>query len=202
MISYRSTAQVSKGTGLLPSSFDETNTTPAVDSNYRNGVINTLLSVGAAVVFGLATYTLRGQKLGLEFFAGYLVEQSLSVDNLFVFVLLFEYFKVPVQYQDRVLKWGIIGALVMRGIMILVGVAAVQKFHWIILIFAAILLLSAIKLLFQNENAEDLENNSIMIFASTPCVTNRNDKGSVTQELRNRFARMNANIHGWLSILS
>uniref|UniRef100_A0A7S2RH37 Uncharacterized protein n=1 Tax=Rhizochromulina marina TaxID=1034831 RepID=A0A7S2RH37_9STRA len=129
---------------------------------FRQSVLSTVGCVALAVVFGAGVWHFRGRQSGFEFFAGYLVEQSLSVDNLFVFLMLFNYFQVPLSYQGRVLTWGIIGAVVMRGIMIVAGVAAVQKFRMVILLFAAILMLSAVKLFFESDEPEDLSNNTVM----------------------------------------
>ena len=99
----------------------------------------------------------------MEFFAGYLVEQSLSVDNLFVFILLFEYFRVPASMQEKALRWGIIGALLMRGVMILVGVELVQRFRVVTLLFAGVLLASAAKLLTEGDHdEEEMGNNSLV----------------------------------------
>ena len=98
----------------------------------------------------------------MEFFTGYLVEQSLSVDNLFVFLMLFNYFKVPSQHQDRVLTWGIIGAVAMRGVMIILGIQMIERFQVITLIFAGILLISAYKLLTDNDEDEDLSDNYVL----------------------------------------
>ena len=99
----------------------------------------------------------------MEFFAGYLVEQSLSVDNLFVFILLFEYFRVPASMQEKALRWGIIGALLMRGVMILVGVELVQRFRVVTLLFAGVLLASAAKLLTEGDHDdEEMGNNSLV----------------------------------------
>jgi len=98
-----------------------------------------------------------------------LVEQSLSVDNLFVFLMLFNYFQVPLPHQGRVLTWGIIGAVAMRGVMILAGVAAVARFRSVILLFAAILLVSAVKLFFESDEPEDLSDN-LMLRLSKRCV--------------------------------
>jgi TerC family integral membrane protein len=131
---------------------------------YKQAMVNTALSVGAAVAFGAGIGVMEGSTKALEFFAGYVVEQSLSVDNIFVFLLLFEYFKVPLPYQDRVLKWGIIGAVVMRGAFIAVGKAALEQFEPVLLVFAGILLVSAFKLLTQGEEEadEDLADNQIV----------------------------------------
>jgi TerC family integral membrane protein len=107
----------------------------------------------------------------MEFFAAYLVEQSLSVDNLFVFILLFEFFHVPNALQQRALKWGIIGAVVMRGAMILVGVELVQRFRSVTLVFAAILLASSYKLLTESHDAEDADmgDNAVVAIARKMC---------------------------------
>lgn len=132
-------------------------------ARFRTSLIMTSIYMASAVVFGLFVIYFKGQQAGFEFYAGYLVEQSLSVDNLFVFLMLFNYFKVPLDHQGRVLTWGIIGAVVMRGFMIICGVAAVRKFKHVILLFAAILLISAVKLFFENEEAEDdLSDNLVM----------------------------------------
>jgi tellurite resistance protein TerC len=92
-----------------------------------------------------------GKEKALEFLAGYLIEKSLSVDNLFVFIMLFSYFNVNPIYQHKVLFWGILGALVMRAIFIFAGVALIAKFHWIIYLFGAFLILTGIKMLVQKE---------------------------------------------------
>jgi len=108
----------------------------------------------------------------MEFFAGYLVEQSLSVDNIFVFVLLFDFFKVPVELQPRALKWGIMGAVVMRAVMISVGVAAIKRFRSIVLLFAGILMVSAWKLFFEGsggEEEQDLGDNPLVKVANWMC---------------------------------
>ncbi len=102
--------------------------------------------IALAGVFGLGIYHFFGADRALEFAAGYLIEKSLSVDNLFVFVLLFSAFAIPARYQHRVLFWGVLGALVMRGLFIAAGAALLQRFHWVLYVFGAILLLSAIKL--------------------------------------------------------
>jgi len=137
------------------------------DVSYRDAIQRTLGWVGAAVVFGGAMWSVYGSRTGEEFFAGYLVEQSLSIDNLFVFLLLFEYFKVPLQYQDRVLNWGIYGAVVMRAIMIGLGAAAIHNFHAILLVFAAILVYSSGKVLFggEDDGDDDPGDNSIVKFS-------------------------------------
>jgi TerC family integral membrane protein len=104
--------------------------------------------------FGSFVWFRFGGEPGLEFFAGYLLEKSLSVDNLFVFVLLFRSFAIPARYQHRVLFWGVLGAIVLRGTLILAGVALVHRFHWIIAVFGAILVYTAWKILFHEDLAD------------------------------------------------
>lgn len=118
-----------------------------LEDAYEKAILQTLAWVAAAALFGLGLIQTVGLKTGEEFFAGYLVEQSLSVDNLFVFLLLFDYFKVPLPYQGRVLKWGIFGAIIMRAIMIGLGAAALKSFHPILLVFASFLVYSSIQTL-------------------------------------------------------
>lgn len=98
-------------------------------------------------------------KKALEFFTGYLIEKSLSVDNIFVFIMIFNYFSVPAEYQKRVLLFGILAAVVLRLLMILVGVWLVAKFHWILLLFGVFLVFTGIKMLIVSEHKPDLDNN-------------------------------------------
>ncbi|CAM9369526.1 unnamed protein product [Ectocarpus sp. 6 AP-2014] len=136
---------------------------PQQSKTYRMAVKRTVMSIALSCGFGLATMLFRGRQSGLEFFAGYLVEQSLSVDNLFVFLMTFDYFQVPLEHQGRVLTWGIVGAILMRGVMIAFGVAAVKRFQWITVVFAAILLVSSYKLLVESEEEDhDLSQNTLV----------------------------------------
>jgi len=118
-----------------------------LEDAYEKAILQTFLWVNLAALFGLGLIQFAGLKTGEEFFAGYIVEQSLSVDNLFVFLILFDYFKVPMSYQGRVLNWGILGAIVMRGVMIGLGAAALKQFHSILLLFASFLVYSSIQTL-------------------------------------------------------
>ena len=142
-----------------------TDETPEI---YQDAIRRTLLWVGLAGAFGLGLGGIFGVKTSEEFFAGYLVEQSLSVDNLFVFLLLFEYFRVPLSSQDRVLNWGIYGAIVMRAVMIGVGAAALKQYHAILLLFAGILIYSSVKALIpgdEDDEDEDVSENAIVKFS-------------------------------------
>jgi TerC family integral membrane protein len=136
---------------------------------FKSAIVRTLGWVGAASLFGAFLVMSFGAETGTEFFAGYLVELSLSVDNLFVFLLLFEYFKVPLESQDRVLNWGILGAIVMRAVMIGVGAAALQNLHEILLVFAGILVYSSVKALTPGEEKgeEDPGENAIVKFSQS-----------------------------------
>lgn len=121
-----------------------------------------LLSLGyfvLALIFGAGVFHFLGASAGYEFFTGYLIEKSLSIDNIFVFVLIFSHFAVPEQYQHRVLFWGILGALVMRAALILAGAAVLQSFHWVIYLFGAFLVFTGIKMLMTINQHPDLEGN-------------------------------------------
>lgn len=102
--------------------------------------------VGLALLFNVGLYWAWGAGPALQFLTGYLIEKSLSVDNIFVFVMLFSYFAIPAKYQHRVLFWGILGALVMRGIFIAAGAYVLQQFHWVIYVFGAVLVITGIKM--------------------------------------------------------
>ena len=107
--------------------------------------------ISLALLFGLAIYLMLGSGKAVNFFTGYLVEESLSVDNLFVFLLIFTYFAVPDRYQHRVLFWGIVGAVVMRGIFIATGITLLENLQWVIYIFGAFLVYTGIRLAIQKE---------------------------------------------------
>lgn len=140
---------------------------PLPDDIYQQAIGRTLAWVGGAAVFAAGLFALAGPVTAEEFVAGYLVEQSLSVDNLFVFLLLFDYFKVPLSYQDRVLNWGIYGAIVMRAVLIGVGAAALKQFHAILLVFAGILVYSSANVLLggDDDEEEDMSENTIVQFS-------------------------------------
>jgi tellurite resistance protein TerC len=115
----------------------------------------TVVWVALALVFGWGVYAFMGREAGLEYFAGYLIEKALSVDNIFVFVLIFGFFRVPARYQHRVLFWGILGALVMRGAMIAAGAYLIAQFHWIIYVFGAFLVFTGIRMALHVEHDFD-----------------------------------------------
>jgi tellurite resistance protein TerC len=120
----------------------------------KEALIFSAFWIGVSIAFNIGVYFWRGKEPALQFFTGYLIEESLSVDNLFVFLLIFNYFKVPARYQHRVLFWGIVGALAMRGTFILLGVSLIREFHWILYIFGLILVVTGVRMMFQKEVAE------------------------------------------------
>jgi tellurite resistance protein TerC len=108
--------------------------------------------IALAAVFAALVFFWQGRQVALEFVTGYVLELSLSVDNLFIFLVIFRYFSVPEQHQHRVLFWGILGALVMRGFFIVAGVGLIHRFHWILYVFGALLIYSGIRLGFTGEH--------------------------------------------------
>ncbi|HEU5453543.1 MAG TPA: TerC family protein [Terriglobales bacterium] len=130
--------------------------------HFREAMLASLAWFALAGAFAAGVYWYRGRASALEFVTGYLVEESLSVDNLFVFLLIFRYFRVPTVYQHKVLFWGILGALVMRGVFIVVGVSLIRNFHWIIYVFGAFLVYTGFKLLGAREAEVDPEKNPVL----------------------------------------
>ncbi|MGL4608459.1 MAG: TerC family protein [Trueperaceae bacterium] len=131
--------------------------------NFREAGTWSAVWIALALLFNLGIYIWMGPQFGTEFLTGYLIEYSLSVDNIFVFVLIFSAFAVPSQYQHRVLFWGVLGALILRAIMIFAGAALIERFHWILYIFGAFLIFVGIRM-FRGSSEEgiDLENNRIL----------------------------------------
>ncbi len=121
--------------------------------------------IAFALLFGLFLWWREGGQHALEYYTGYLIELSLSVDNLFVFILIFNYFGVPAAAQPKVLKWGILGAIVMRLLMILLGALLLARFEWIIYVFGGILILTGVRMLFQKDERIDPEKNPIVRLA-------------------------------------
>lgn len=121
-----------------------------------------VLWISLSLLFNLGIYFYAGQKVALEFLAAYLLEKSLSVDNIFVFVLIFSYFKVSAIYQHRVLFWGIITALILRGSMILIGAALISRFEFLISFFGLLLVVTAIRMAKGGEHDLDIESNPLV----------------------------------------
>ncbi|MEK7408046.1 MAG: TerC family protein [Acidobacteriota bacterium] len=127
----------------------------------REALLWTLVWITVALLFNVGVYFWFGPERALEFFTGYLIEKALSVDNIFVFLVIFSYFAVPAAFQHRVLFWGILGALVMRAIFILLGAALLQRFHWVIYIFGAFLVFTGVKLFLQRGSEVHPERNPL-----------------------------------------
>lgn len=113
----------------------------------QEALIWSLLWVGLALAFNVGVYFWFGQQKALEFLTGYLIEKALSVDNIFVFLVIFSYFSVPARFQHRVLFWGVLGAIILRMVFILAGAALLYHFHWIIYVFGGFLIVTGIKIL-------------------------------------------------------
>jgi tellurite resistance protein TerC len=118
-----------------------------------------------ALLFGLFVIWREGAQAGLEYYTGYLIELSLSVDNLFVFILIFQYFSVPAEAQPKVLKWGILGAIVMRFLMIALGALLLERFHWIVYVFGGILVITGVRMFTQQEAHIEPERNPVVRLA-------------------------------------
>jgi tellurite resistance protein TerC len=121
--------------------------------------------VALSLIFNLGLWHWAGGTKALEFFTGYLIEKSLSVDNVFVFAVLFRYFAVEPRYQHRVLFWGILGALMMRGAMIALGVALISRFHWVLYVFGAFLVYAGVKMMFHKPEDVHPEHNPVFRLA-------------------------------------
>jgi len=130
----------------------------------KEALIWTFAWIFLALIFNVIIYFWRGQQQALEYFTGYLVEKALSVDNIFVFIMIFTYFQIPAKYQHKVLFWGIIGALIMRVIFIFAGVALLEKFHFTIYIFGALLIFSGIKMFNHSNSIIDPDKNPVIKF--------------------------------------
>lgn len=130
--------------------------------SFKESISWTVVWITLALLFNLGVAHYMGDEKGLEFFTGYVIEKSLSVDNVFVFALLFSYFAVPAIYQHKVLFWGILGALIMRAIMIFLGAALIERFAWIIYVFGAFLILTGIKMIVKREEEIHPERNPLV----------------------------------------
>ena len=122
----------------------------------------TFVWIFLAMVFNTIIFYWRGQQQALEFFTGYLVEKALSIDNIFVFIMIFSYFQIPSKYQHKVLFWGILGALIMRVVFIFAGVALIEKFHFTIYLFGALLIYTGYKMFFHNNATIEPDKNPVI----------------------------------------
>lgn len=131
-------------------------------TTFKEAIAWSAIWITLALLFNLFIYFWRGPADALAFLAGYLIEESLSVDNLFVFLLIFKYFNVPSLYLHRVLFWGILGAIVLRALFIAGGIALVTRFHWVIYLFGAFLIFTGIKMAFQKDKELNPESNPVL----------------------------------------
>lgn len=123
----------------------------------KKALLWTLFWISLAAIFNAGVYYIKGPQSALEFLGGYIIELSLSVDNLFMFLFIFSCFGISTEYQWRVLNWGIIGAIILRLIFIVIGVQMVNKFHWVLYIFGVVLIASGIKMWFGKDNPDDAD---------------------------------------------
>ncbi|MBL8743753.1 MAG: TerC family protein, partial [Myxococcales bacterium] len=157
---------------------------------FREAAAWSAVWIALACAFGGVVLWQFGPGLATEFFTGYLIEKSLSVDNIFVFVVIFAAFQVPAMHQHRVLFWGVLGALVMRAVMIFAGGALLARFHWLIYVFGAFLVLTGVKLLRQQGKEPDLEKSWFMraVRAVIPATDKHDGEKFFTRENGKRLA--------------
>jgi tellurite resistance protein TerC len=162
----------------------------AHEVRFREALIWSVVWVALALTFNALIWNWFGPTRGLEFLTGYVIEKALSVDNIFVFLVIFSYFSVPSAYQHRVLFWGILGALVMRAIFIAAGAALIAKFHWVIYVFGGVLLLTGVKLFVQrNEHMQPERNPVLRLFRRfVPTVPEFNGQRFTVVKAGKRYA--------------
>lgn len=131
---------------------------------FKEAITWSVIWIATALLFCVFLYYERGEKPALEFLTGYLLEKALSIDNLFVFMMLFAYFKTPKQYLHKVLFWGVFGAIIMRAIFIFAGIALIQQFHAILYLFGAFLIYAGIKMAIETSPAIEIEHNPVYKF--------------------------------------
>jgi tellurite resistance protein TerC len=162
---------------------------------YREAAIWSAIWITLAMIFAGIVFWFQGSELGLKFLTGYVIELSLSVDNLFVFLLIFSFFKVPAMVQHRVLFWGVMGALVMRLTMIFVGAALINRFHWILYIFGAFLVYTGLRMFRQEDTDIQPEANPVVRIVTRYVPITRHFDG------KHFFTRVNGKRTGTLLLL-
>ena len=135
----------------------------AHEVSFREAAVWSVVWIGLALAFNVWVYHAHGADRGLEFLTGYLIEKALSVDNVFIFLVIFTSFRVPALHQHRVLFWGVVGALLMRAVFIFAGAAALKAFHWLLYVFGGVLLLTGVRLLLQRHAEEHPERNPLFL---------------------------------------
>lgn len=142
--------------------------------SFREASVWTSVWVSLALIFNVGVYIELGREKALEFLAGYVIEQSLSVDNLFVFIIIFSYFKISKAHQPKILKWGIIGALALRAVFIVAGIDLIQRFNWTVYLFGGILIITGLKMGFgKEEEIEPEKNLAVLIVRRLMPITKR-----------------------------
>lgn len=144
----------------------------------REAAFWSVVWIGLALSFGFFVWHWHGSQRGLEYFTGYVIEKALSIDNLFVFLVIFRTFQVDEKVQHRVLEWGILGALVMRGLMIAAGAALISRFHWILPAFGVFLVYTGLHMIWKHDKQVHYERNPIFRFASTHLRVTREYHGA------------------------
>jgi tellurite resistance protein TerC len=129
---------------------------------FRRATLLSAFWIGVALLFGVVVFFVAGPERGSEYFAGYIVEKSLSVDNVFVFALIFSYFAVPARYQYRVLFWGVVGALVLRGVFVLVGAQLLERYDWMVYVFGVFLIYTGIRMALHSDSEVHPERNPVL----------------------------------------
>lgn len=128
----------------------------------RKSLQHILFWVGVALLFNMGIYFFMGQEKAISFLGGYVIEQSLSLDNLFLFLLIFESFGIKPQYQKRILTYGIAGAIILRFIFVILGVKIVNEFHWVLYVFGLLLIISGFKMMFKKEEIQNFTDNKLL----------------------------------------
>jgi tellurite resistance protein TerC len=132
---------------------------------YKEALLFSAVWISLALIFNFGVFSYMGKQKGMEFLTGYLLEYSLSVDNIFIFVLLFSFFNVPKRYHHKVLFWGIVGAIIMRAVLISIGAALVSQFHWVLYLFGIFLVITGFKMVFsKDEKVEPNKNPIVRLF--------------------------------------
>ncbi len=148
------------------------------DIQIREALLWTLFWIVLSLLFNGGVYFYMGFDYALEFLTGYLIEKALSIDNIFVFIIIFSYFGIPTRYQHKILFWGILGAIIMRAAFILAGVAAIQRFHWVIYVLGAFLVYIGIKMAFEKEKEIHPERNPVLRLFNKIYPVDREYKGN------------------------
>ncbi len=139
----------------------------AREVSFRQATVMSVFWIAVALLFGVAVFAVAGPERSGEYFAGYIIEKSLSVDNVFVFALIFSFFAVPARYQYRVLFWGVVGALVLRGVFVLVGAQLLERYDWMVYVFGIFLIYTGIRMALHRDAEVHPERNPVLAYCGT-----------------------------------